>query len=194
VSPKRESTVTALKRELAEARAERDEAFVQQAAVAEVLQVINSSPGELGPVFDAMLEKALALCDAAYGHMLTYDGESFTAVAARGPTAIVDFFRDRPPTRPAPGTTMYRLLQGERFAHVADLAGEVSGRGNPTRQALVDLAGARSGVSVGLRKDGALLGAISLYRQKVGPFRTNRSPCCRISRRKRSSRWRTRGC
>jgi class 3 adenylate cyclase/predicted component of type VI protein secretion system len=170
VSPKRESTVTALKRELAEARAERDEAFVQQAAVAEVLQVINSSLGELGPVFDAMLEKALALCDAAYGHMLTYDGESFTAVAARGPATIVDFFRDRPPTRPAPGTTMYRLLQGERFAQVADLAGEVSGRGNPTRQALVDLAGARSGVSVGLRKDGALLGAISLYRQEVEPF------------------------
>jgi class 3 adenylate cyclase len=170
VSPKRESTVTALKRELAEARAERDEAFVQQAAVAEVLQVINSSPGELGPVFDTMLEKALALCDAAYGHMLTYDGESFTAVAARGPAAIVDFFRDRPPARPAPGTTMYRLLQGERFAQVADLAGEVSGRGNPTRQALVDLAGARSGVSVGLGKDGALLGAISLYRQKVRPF------------------------
>ncbi len=171
MSPKRESTVTALKRELAEARAERDEAFVQQAAVAEVLQVINSSPGELGPVFDAMLEKALALCDAAYGHMLTYDGESFTAVAARGPAAIVDFFRDRPPTRPAPGTTMYRLLQGERFAQVADVAGEVSGRGNPTHElSEVDLAGARSGVSVGLRKDGALLGAISLYRQEVGPF------------------------
>ena len=170
VSPKRESTVIGLKRELAEARAERDEAFVQQAAVAEVLQVINSSPGELGPVFDAMLEKALALCDAACGHMLTYDGESFTAVAARGPAAIVDFFRDRPPTRPAPGTTMYRLLQGERFAQVADSAGEVSGRGNPTRQALVDLAGARSGVSVGLRKDGSLLGAISLYRQEVRPF------------------------
>ena len=170
MSPKRESTVIGLKRELAEARAERDEAFVQQAAVAEVLQVINSSPGELGPVFDAMLEKALALCDAACGHMLTYDGESFTAVAARGPAAIVDFFRDRPPTRPAPGTTMYRLLQGERFAQVADSAGEVSGRGNPTRQALVDLAGARSGVSVGLRKDGSLLGAISLYRQEVRPF------------------------
>jgi predicted component of type VI protein secretion system len=170
VSPKRESTATALKRELAEARAERDEAFVQQAAVAEVLQVINSSPGELGPVFDAMLEKALALCDAAYGHMLTYDGESFTAVAAQGPAAIVDFFRDRPPTRPTPGTTMYRLVQGERFAQVADLAGDVSGRGNSTRQALVDLAGARSAVSVGLRKDGALLGAISLYRREVGPF------------------------
>jgi len=170
VSPKREKHRNCLKRELAEARAERDEAFVQQAAVAEVLQVINSSPGELGPVFDAMLEKALALCDAAYGHMLTYDGESFTAVAARGPATIVDFFRDRPPTRPAPGTTMYRLLQGERFAQVADLAGEVSGRGNPTRQALVDSAGARSGVSVGLRKDGALLGAISLYRQEVWPF------------------------
>jgi adenylate cyclase len=102
--------------------------------------------------------------------MLTYDGESFTAVAARGPAAIVDFFRDRPPTRPTPGTAMYRLVQGERFAQVADVAGEVSGRGDATRQALVDLAGARSFVSIGLRKVGTLLGAISLYRQEVGPF------------------------
>jgi GAF domain-containing protein len=146
------------------------EALEQQTATAEVLQVINSSPGDLAPVFDAMLKKALALCDAAYGHMLTSDGESFTAVAARGPAAIVDFFRDRPPTRPVPGTTMYRLVQGERFAQVADLAGEVAGRADPTRQALVDLAGARSAVSVGLRKDGALLGAMSLYRQEVRPF------------------------
>ena len=71
MSPKRESTVAELKRELAEARAERDEAFVQQAAVAEVLQVINSSSGDLAPVFDVLLKRAMQVCDAAFGIMNT---------------------------------------------------------------------------------------------------------------------------
>ena len=150
------------------------EALEQQTATAEVLQVINSSPGDLAPVFDAMLEKAMRLCDASLGHLVTsVDGEVFTVAAAQGPPAIVEFLRNRPPTRPGSGTSMERLARGERSVHVHDaMAEEAYRRGDRTRRALVDLGGCRTFVSVGLRKDDALLGAISVYRSEVKPFLT----------------------
>jgi class 3 adenylate cyclase/prephenate dehydratase len=150
------------------------EALEQQTATAEVLQVINSSPGDLAPVFDAMLEKTMRLCDSRFGHIVTSaDGEIFTVAAAQGPPAIVEFLRNRPPTRPGSGTSMERLVRGERSVHIHDaMAEEAYRRGDPTRRAVVDLGGCRTSVSVGLRKDDAMVGAITVYRSEVKPFST----------------------
>jgi GAF domain-containing protein len=144
------------------------EALEQQTATAEVLQVINSSPGDLAPVFDAMLEKAIHLCDAAFGTLWTRDGESFRAVALRRVPAEFADLLAKAPYRPEPGSGHERLMRGELFVQVEDAAAEA--RIGPVRQALVERGGARSLVAVPLRKDGSILGVISAYRQEVRPF------------------------
>jgi len=147
------------------------EALEQQTATAEVLQVINSSPGDLAPVFDAMLEKATRLCGAVFGILWTYDGERFHARAThRVPPALGEFLRE--PAAPTPGGVFEQLVRGEPVAHAVDMANSDTYRSGtaPLRRAFVDIAGAQTGLLVALRKDGALLGAIQFYRQEPSPF------------------------
>ena len=158
-----------LQRQLAEARAERDESEAQKAAITEVLGVINSSPSDLAPVFDAMLEKAMRLCAAAFGYLETYDGEHFHPVATRGlPAAYADYL----PQRDAPGSSSSyaQILGGAPYVHVADLREGEAYHTSPLRQALVDLGGARSSILVALRREDVLLGSLVIYRREVRPF------------------------
>jgi len=160
-----------LEQKVEERTAELSEALDQQTATAEVLQVINSSPGDLSPVFDAMLDKALHLCEAAFGILSVYDGEDMHhAVAIRGiPAAVADLMRGS--LHLGPETGMGRLVRGERIVHITDAADDEGyRRGNPTRRVLVDFAGTRTYLAVPLRKDNVMLGGFTIYRREVRPF------------------------
>src|SRR3954447_19321426 len=108
-----------LQRQLAASSAERDEALAQQTAITEVLQVINSSPGNLAPVWDAMLEKATRLCEAASGILWTYDGTRFQAVAQHGlPYKVVQELQKNP----IPTASLAAIARGEYVVRDDDLS------------------------------------------------------------------------
>jgi GAF domain-containing protein len=146
------------------------EALEQQTATAEVLQVINSSPGILTPVFEAMLDKALALCNAAFGIMLTFDGREFHHGAVRGvPEAFAEYRRQNPPTF-GPETSPGRHRRGENIVHFPDIVALGSYKNREPGSEVVDLGGARTLLSVALRNSTDLLGTLAIYRQEVRPF------------------------
>jgi adenylate cyclase len=145
------------------------EALAQQTAVAEVLGVINSSPGDLAPVFDAILEKAHTLCGAPVGALLTFDGESFGFLARKVPPDLADFAGR--PFKPGPQNRLNDLIRGEPLLHVLD-AREVLALAPEDSQlrATVEVGGTRTFLAVPLRKDDRLIGAITAARQEVRPF------------------------
>jgi GAF domain-containing protein/nitrogen-specific signal transduction histidine kinase len=151
---------------------EQREALEQQTATAEVLQVINASSGDLTPVFDAILDKAMRLCEAAFGTFYIKDGDLYPIKAARGlPDAYAAFKRTQPPYKPTPGSPPARVEETRAPLQVLDMTAEDAyRRGNAGTRALVDLGGARTVLYIPLLKDGTLTGTIVIYRQEIRAF------------------------
>src|SRR3954447_1217103 len=97
------------------------EALEQQQAIAEILQVINRSPGELQPVFDILLEKAMRLCGAAFGTLAILDGEQAHTVAAQGVPSALAEWRQTNPVVNSKNTLLMRVIAGEPYVHTLDL-------------------------------------------------------------------------
>jgi two-component system, NtrC family, sensor kinase len=143
------------------------EALERQTATSEVLQVISSSPGDLEPVFQAMLENATRICEADLGSMALYEDGAFRHVAAHGaPPAYAELRRREPVFRPHPETTLGRLARTKQVVHVEDVLAQPE----HTRGGLANRAGARSLIIVPMLKESELIGAIAIYRQEMRPF------------------------
>ena len=147
------------------------EALEQQTATAEVLGVINVSPGDLAPVFDAMLDKAMRLCEAAFGVLFTVEGESAQAMASRNvPRGFTDYLA-RQPLPFDRSTFLGRALEQRALIHVPDTAASQPYlAGVPLAVAAVELGGIRTMLMVPMVKDGKPLGLFTIYRQEVRPF------------------------
>ncbi|MGC1938472.1 MAG: GAF domain-containing protein [Pseudolabrys sp.] len=165
---------TRLLNELRQRTDDLSESLEQQTATSEVLKVISSSPGDLEPVFNAMLANATRICEATFGHLWLFEGNAFRAVAVHGTQGFVDHMRHHPivDLQNSPGIPLDRLARTRELVHIPDLRADDSyiRKATPQIVALVETSGARTFVSVPMLKDGELVGAINLYRQEVRPF------------------------
>jgi GAF domain-containing protein len=149
------------------------EALEQQTATSEVLKVVSSSPGELTPVFDAMLSNATRLCEASYGVMWLREGNGFRSAALHGPLpqAYIDQWRSGTLVHASEDAPMMRVAQTRQPIQVTDMRESRAYReGDPLPVAAVDVAGIRTLLSVPMFRDDYLVGAITIYRKEVRPF------------------------
>jgi GAF domain-containing protein len=147
------------------------EALEQQTATAEVLGVISSTPGELSPVFEAMLEKGTRLCEAKFGHLYLYEGGALRVVASHNVPPAFDQARRRGPFHPPPGAPAGEVIRTKQTVHVADMAATQDyAERHPAVVDAVELGGVRTVVIVPMVKDNELIGIISIFRQEVRLF------------------------
>ena len=168
----RTSSVDGLKSTVARLTRELGEALDQQTATAEVLRVISTSPGDLEPVFQAMLANAARICEAKFGSLYLYDGDRFRVCALHNaPAAFAEFRRREPVFHPPPGTGLAQIVATKRTYHTPDITLE---RGYVDRNPIVvagrELGGFRTVLTVPMLKDDNLIGCINIYRQEVRPF------------------------
>ena len=152
---------------------ERDEALEQQEASLQVLQLISSSPGDLQPVFVAILRNATRICAAKFGVLWLYEGKGFRCVALHDvPKAFEADFQRQPVIYPPPGSPLDALVATQQVAHISDLAATAAyTQRAPSIVPAVELGGVRTLIHVPMVKLGSgLVGAITVFRQEVRPF------------------------
>ena len=151
---------------------ELSELLDQQTATSEVLKVISSSPGELEPVFNAMLGNAVRICGAKFGNLWLREGDAFRISAMYGvPPAYADYLHRNPIFHPFPGTALGRIFSTKQAVQIPDARMEDAyAEGSPLHVGTIALARARTIIAVPLLKDGELIGAMVIFRQEVRPF------------------------
>ena len=155
---------TRLLNELRQRTAELTEALEQQTATSDVLKIISSSPGDLEPVFEAMLASAMNICEAKFGHLLLYNGESFHAAHLHGVPPSYREFWERGPIRPSPDIALGQLVSTKQVVQIPDIQTDLTyAEGEPLRVATVELTGARTLLAVPMLKERQLVGAIVFY-------------------------------
>src|SRR3974390_1344487 len=151
---------------------ERDEALEQLAATSDVLQIISRSPGELEPVFTAMLDNAVRICEAKFGVLYLFEGDGWRAVALHraAPPPFIEA-RQRQPVLPIiPGTALGRVTATKQVVQIADVRAEPASRGSSAHMLGRETGDIRTMLSVPMLKEGKLVGAFNLFRQEVRPF------------------------
>src|SRR5215469_8764097 len=158
--------------ELRQRTADLSESLEQQTATAEVLKVISSSPGDVQPVFSAILESAARLCDASFGNLYRCDGDDVRLVATYNTPAAFVEARSRSPLGLNQNKPVADMLRAKTVLHVRDLAQDerYTKQRDPRIVAGVELGGVRTFVAVPMLKDNELIGALVVYRQEVHPF------------------------
>ena len=148
------------------------ESLEQQTATSEVLKVISSSPGDLRPVFSAMLESAARLCDASFGNIFRWEDDALRLVATYNTPAAFVEARSHRPLRREQNNPVGEMLAAKAVLHVGDLAADerYTKRCDPNIIAAVELGGIRTCLAVPMLKDNELIGALIVYRQEVRPF------------------------
>jgi signal transduction histidine kinase len=147
------------------------ESLEQQTATSEVLRVISSSPGELEPVFQSMLENATRICEAKIGILFRYENGAYSAFATLGVSPAYAEYLNRGPIQPGSTTGLGRVASTRQTIHIVDTqAEEAYADREPLRVATAELGGARTLLNVPMLKEGELIGAIGIYRQEVRPF------------------------
>jgi GAF domain-containing protein len=148
------------------------ESLEQQTATSEVLQVISSSAGELELVFQAMLRNAVRICDAAFGNIYRWDGESFRLLAThKTPPAFAEA-RRRSPLRPGTETPLARMIASKTTIHLPDALADPSytEQHDPAAAAAVEIGGVRTVLLVPMLRETELIGSFTLYRHEPSPF------------------------